>query len=55
MSEQELEAALQVGRDATKRACAAGAQVLCVGEIGIGNTTASAALLCALTGVLACY
>lgn len=52
MSEEELDRALQAGRDAAERAHSGGAQVICIGEIGIGNTTAAAALLCALTGAL---
>lgn len=46
----ELDAALAVGRDAARRAAAAGARALGLGEMGIGNTTSAAALLSALTG-----
>lgn len=50
MAADEVGAALAVGQDAAERAAAAGQQVICVGEIGIGNTTSAAALLSALTG-----
>ena len=57
MQEDQVAAALQTGRDvadaATRSRAAsggAGATLLCVGEIGIGNTTAAAALLAGLTG-----
>ncbi|PSC74487.1 nicotinate-nucleotide-dimethylbenzimidazole phosphoribosyltransferase isoform B [Micractinium conductrix] len=50
----ELEAALEAGAAAVARAAAGVASpplcVLCVGELGIGNTTAAAAVLAALTG-----
>ncbi len=48
MTSEELEAALEVGRSAVDRA--AGADTVALGEMGIGNTTAAAALLSALTG-----
>lgn len=48
MTSQELEAALEAGRAAVERA--AGADAIALGEMGIGNTTAAAALLSALTG-----
>ena len=50
MSEAQLEAALGAGRDAAHRARRAGADVWIVGEMGIGNTTAAAALGAALLG-----
>jgi nicotinate-nucleotide--dimethylbenzimidazole phosphoribosyltransferase len=50
MSDNERDAALSVGRDAVRRAAAAGVQVVGLGEMGIGNTTAAAAVLSALTG-----
>jgi nicotinate-nucleotide--dimethylbenzimidazole phosphoribosyltransferase len=50
MSAAERDAALTVGRDAVRRAAAAGVQAIGLGEMGIGNTTAAAALLSALTG-----
>jgi nicotinate-nucleotide--dimethylbenzimidazole phosphoribosyltransferase len=48
MSETQLTAALDAGRQSVERAVAAGAQLYIGGEIGIGNTTAAAALACAL-------
>jgi nicotinate-nucleotide--dimethylbenzimidazole phosphoribosyltransferase len=49
MSRRDAEEAIQVGAQRAKMAIAAGAQALLVGEIGIGNTTAGAALTCAFT------
>ena len=48
MSEAQLAAALAAGRQSVERAVAADAQLYVGGEIGIGNTTAAAALACAL-------
>jgi nicotinate-nucleotide--dimethylbenzimidazole phosphoribosyltransferase len=48
MSEAQLAAALAAGRRSVERALAAEAQLYIGGEIGIGNTTAAAALACAL-------
>jgi len=48
MSESQLAAALEVGRDSAARAQQAGAQLYIGGEMGIANTTAAAALACAL-------
>ncbi|HUN70676.1 MAG TPA: nicotinate-nucleotide--dimethylbenzimidazole phosphoribosyltransferase [Steroidobacteraceae bacterium] len=48
MSESQLAAALDAGRRSVDRAVAAEAQLYVGGEIGIGNTTAAAALACAL-------
>lgn len=48
MSETQLAAALDAGRQSVERAVAASAQLYIGGEIGIGNTTAAAALACAL-------
>ncbi|KJH68811.1 nicotinate-nucleotide--dimethylbenzimidazole phosphoribosyltransferase [Chromobacterium violaceum] len=50
MSAEETEAALEAGRAAARRAVEAGANLLVAGDMGIGNTTASAALICRLTG-----
>ncbi|UTH76177.1 nicotinate-nucleotide--dimethylbenzimidazole phosphoribosyltransferase [Chromobacterium sp. IIBBL 290-4] len=50
MSADEVEAALEAGRAAARRAVEAGANLLIAGDMGIGNTTASAALICRLTG-----
>ena len=49
MTEPALDAALRVGRQRV-RVVSCGATVICVGEVGIGNTTAAACLLAALTG-----
>ena len=48
MSEAQLAAALDAGRQSVERAIAMEAQLYIGGEIGIGNTTAAAALACAL-------
>ncbi|HEY2516088.1 MAG TPA: nicotinate-nucleotide--dimethylbenzimidazole phosphoribosyltransferase [Polyangiaceae bacterium] len=50
MTLPEAEAALAVGARLAEERIAAGASLLGVGEIGIGNTTSGAALVCALTG-----
>lgn len=50
MSRDEALAAMAAGRRAAERAAAAGCRSLIVGEMGIANTTASSALLAALTG-----
>lgn len=50
MSEAECAAAIAVGRAEAKAAIAAGANLLIAGDMGIGNTTASACLICSLTG-----
>ena len=49
MGEAECEAAVAAGRDVAQQAIAAGANLLIAGEMGIGNTTASACLICSLT------
>jgi nicotinate-nucleotide--dimethylbenzimidazole phosphoribosyltransferase len=51
MLRSEAEAALAVGRDVAASVIAGGADVLLLGEIGIGNTTTAAALTCALLGI----
>lgn len=48
MSEAQLTAALDAGRQSVERAVATDAQLYIGGEIGIGNTTTAAALACAL-------
>lgn len=48
MTEMQLSAALDVGREAAERAHAAAAQLFIGGEMGIGNTTAASALACAV-------
>ena len=50
MTSEEFDAALQAGLDAATRAHRAGATVVALGEMGIGNTTIATALTCALTG-----
>jgi nicotinate-nucleotide--dimethylbenzimidazole phosphoribosyltransferase len=51
MSRAEAEAAVAVGQRLATEAAAAGIELLCAGEMGIGNSTAAAALLCALADV----
>jgi len=53
MARRDAEAALQVGAETARAAIARGAQILGLGEIGIGNTTSAAALVCAFTGAAA--
>ncbi|MGH8566486.1 MAG: nicotinate-nucleotide--dimethylbenzimidazole phosphoribosyltransferase [Gammaproteobacteria bacterium] len=48
MSSEQCARALQAGRHAAERACVGGAQLFIGGEMGIGNTTAAAAMACAL-------
>lgn len=48
MTPAELDACLAAGRDAVQGAADAGCRLLILGEMGIGNTTAAAALACAL-------
>lgn len=48
MSEGQLAAALQAGNDSAARAAQLGAALYIGGEMGIANTTAAAALACAL-------
>lgn len=50
MEPHEVDAALAVGTRTAERLVAGGARTLCVGEVGIGNTTAAAALLAWLSG-----
>ena len=50
MTREEAEAALRVGYELAKEAAGRGVQLLIPGEMGIGNTTPSAAVLCALLG-----
>jgi len=50
MTASECEAAMRSGTEAVGRAIAAGADVIALGEMGIGNTTSAAAVLSALTG-----
>lgn len=50
MTREEAVRALLAGRDLVRRAAAAGARLVGLGEMGIGNTTAASALVAALTG-----
>ncbi|MEX5339954.1 nicotinate-nucleotide--dimethylbenzimidazole phosphoribosyltransferase [Pseudomonas sp. I2] len=50
MTEVQLGAALQAGRDSVRRASEQGVQLFIGGEMGIGNTTAAAALASVLLG-----
>jgi len=45
-----LERALALGRDLCRHLAEAGCHCLVTGEVGLGNTTTAAALLCALSG-----
>ncbi|WP_409995811.1 nicotinate-nucleotide--dimethylbenzimidazole phosphoribosyltransferase [Halomonas sp. DP8Y7-1] len=51
MSQDDVQAALNVGVRAARRATDQGAGCLILGEMGIANTTASSALLAAFTGL----
>jgi nicotinate-nucleotide--dimethylbenzimidazole phosphoribosyltransferase len=53
LTRAEVEQALAIGQDAASLAVARGAAALGVGEIGIGNTTAAAALVAAFCGIAA--
>lgn len=51
MSAEECALALDLGRQAVERALTGNADLFIGGEMGIGNTTAAAAVACALTGL----
>jgi nicotinate-nucleotide--dimethylbenzimidazole phosphoribosyltransferase len=51
MTEGEMHAALERGREEARRARAEGVALLGLGEMGIGNTTAASAMTAALTGL----
>lgn len=51
MSAEQCEAALEIGIDIADHIADEGARSICLGEMGIGNTTPSAALYCALFGL----
>jgi nicotinate-nucleotide--dimethylbenzimidazole phosphoribosyltransferase len=51
MTRAEAEAAVQVGIDLATEAAAEGVEVLAAGEMGIGNTTAAAAVLSAIAAM----
>jgi len=50
MDEEECVAAIDVGRQQAREAITNGANLLIAGDMGIGNTTASACIICTLTG-----
>jgi nicotinate-nucleotide--dimethylbenzimidazole phosphoribosyltransferase len=50
MSAQECDQAIAIGREQVERAQADGIEVLGIGEMGIGNTTAASCLLAVLCG-----
>ncbi len=50
MTHEELVFALSAGRRAVERARSGGADIIILGEMGIGNTTSAAALIAAFTG-----
>lgn len=50
MSAAECAAAIEVGRNEARKGIADGANLLIAGDMGIGNTTASACMICKLTG-----
>ena len=51
MSEGECQQALEIGREQVREALEDGIDLLGIGEMGIGNTTAASALLVALCGL----
>jgi nicotinate-nucleotide--dimethylbenzimidazole phosphoribosyltransferase len=53
MTRAEAEAAIDVGASTADACIDRGARIVGTGEIGIGNTTAGAALICAITGASA--
>lgn len=53
MSESQLYQALETGAMTAERLIAGGSRSICVGEVGIGNTTSSAILIAKLCGVSA--
>jgi nicotinate-nucleotide--dimethylbenzimidazole phosphoribosyltransferase len=50
LTEAQLDAALEAGAQLARELARAGVDCLVLGEIGIGNTATTAALVCALTG-----
>lgn len=51
MSREEAEAAIRVGAEVVSDAVSQGVRLFVTGEMGIGNTTASAAIMSSLTGI----
>ena len=52
MSRAEALSAMEVGRRVADGCVASGARILATGEVGIGNTTAAASIVCALGAAL---
>jgi nicotinate-nucleotide--dimethylbenzimidazole phosphoribosyltransferase len=52
MTRVQAETAMAIGRERASAAINGGSRAIALGEIGIGNTTSAAALICAFTGVL---
>lgn len=50
MTEEEFNAAVQIGKEFAKKAYDDGANLLAIGEMGIGNTTPATAILSVLSG-----
>lgn len=50
MTDQQANAALALGMAVASAQIASGADILCVGEMGIGNTTSASAIIAAMTG-----
>lgn len=51
MNKQQLSSAINIGRQSAERAVMKGVDLFIGGEMGIGNTTAATALVCALTDI----
>lgn len=51
MSHDDVVAALEVGARSAERIVAGGSRLLCVGEVGMGNTTIAAAIISKFTGL----
>lgn len=51
MNEYQLALAINIGRQSAERAVLKGVDIFIGGEMGIGNTTAATALVCALTDI----
>src|SRR5260221_5400163 len=50
MSSEQAQQAIQLGRDVATREIERGLDILALGEMGIGNTTAASAIIAAITG-----
>lgn len=53
MTEEEAMAAMETGFELVETAKAKGYELVCIGEMGIGNTTTSTAIACSLLGLQA--